>query len=273
MKKKPCRKCHQNPANRPNGLCYRCFREEQRAARPPAVQAAPAAEGGVTALASPDGTLFEDMRHVRRFPATEDRTEGQRDARRWKEQDFKGFMAKFADLEKAALAPKALSPARGGAFAGLQSQAFEELGQCPTCGHWQRDEGRERAQKVLREGIARDEAAQAARDAALAAQPGAKERGRTLQEELRAALWRERQPMAEWARLFDAHRDALTRQDQTFGELHTTFYRQMRARALELVARPDPENVIDSIERALKSVPEREAMWQKGVADLGGQAA
>jgi hypothetical protein len=267
MKKKPCRQCQQRPANRPNGLCYFCFRAEQRAAGTPTAQAAPTGGGGEPAAG--DASLLAAMQHVQAYGPEHDRTQLHRDCRAWKDKKLPEFMARRAALEQAALTPKAPPPARGGAFAGLQSQAFEQLGQCPTCGHWQRDEGRERARKLLREQIARDEAAQAARDAELAARPGAKERGRALQ----AALWRERQPMAEWARLFDARRDALTRQDQTFGELHTTFYRQMRARALELVARPDPEHAIDSLERALTSVPEREAMWQKGVADLGGQAA
>jgi|GEM_PF-6345577 len=46
-------------------------------------------------------TLFDDMKHVRRYPKATDRTQGQKDARRWKDKDFKAFMAKYADLEKA----------------------------------------------------------------------------------------------------------------------------------------------------------------------------
>jgi hypothetical protein len=36
-----------------------------------------------------------------------DRAQGQKDARKWKEKELKGFMAKFADLERAALARRA----------------------------------------------------------------------------------------------------------------------------------------------------------------------
>jgi hypothetical protein len=251
MKKKPCRKCQQWPANRPNGLCYRCFREEQKAAAPNGATA----EGGVPELAAGDGTLFEDMRHVRRFPASRDRTEGQRDARRWKQQDFKGFMTRLADLEKAALAGQAKAP-------GAPPPAVPE-----------RDAGSERARKLLREGIARDEAEQARRDAELAGQPGAAERGRARQEELRAALWREREAMLACTGLFDARRDALTENDCFMVELHITFHQHLRARALELAARPDPGNVIDSLERALKSTAEREAKWREGIAELEVKAA
>ena len=45
-------------------------------------------------------TLFEDMRHVRRYPKSADRTEGQKDARKWKNRDLKGFMTAYAALER-----------------------------------------------------------------------------------------------------------------------------------------------------------------------------
>jgi hypothetical protein len=51
-------------------------------------------------------TLYEDMRFVRRNPKTLDTTEGQKDCRRWKENDLKGFLSKFADLEKAQKEPE-----------------------------------------------------------------------------------------------------------------------------------------------------------------------
>jgi len=47
------------------------------------------------------------LQHVRRHPKLMDRTQGQKDARKWKEKDLKGFMTKFADLERAALARRA----------------------------------------------------------------------------------------------------------------------------------------------------------------------
>jgi hypothetical protein len=43
---------------------------------------------------------------VRRLPASEDRTQGQRDCRRSKQKDLKGYMSRLAELEKAVLAAK-----------------------------------------------------------------------------------------------------------------------------------------------------------------------
>src|SRR5262249_4117555 len=54
--------------------------------------------------------------------------EGQKDCRKWKAKDLKGFMAKFADLEKAALRDRAqgeagrLSPVKGGEQPGGEGQ-------------------------------------------------------------------------------------------------------------------------------------------------------
>lgn len=56
------------------------------------------------------GTLYEDMQHVRRKKAIHDKTQGQRDCRAWKAKDIRGFMMKFADLEKAAEEQKAPEP-------------------------------------------------------------------------------------------------------------------------------------------------------------------
>jgi hypothetical protein len=58
---------------------------------------------GLSAVASGGASLYDDMLHVRTRPKSEDRTEGQRDCRKWKTKDLKGFMAKFADLEKVVL--------------------------------------------------------------------------------------------------------------------------------------------------------------------------
>src|SRR5262245_30125205 len=60
-------------------------------------------------------SLFDDMRHVRRFPVSADRTEGQRDARKWKEGDLDGFMRRYADLEKVWAATHQQTPASNGA--------------------------------------------------------------------------------------------------------------------------------------------------------------
>lgn len=52
------------------------------------------------ALVPGDGSLYEDMLYVRTHRRSEDKTEGHRDCRNWKTKDLKGFMAKFAELEK-----------------------------------------------------------------------------------------------------------------------------------------------------------------------------
>src|SRR5262245_33739245 len=61
---------------------------------------------GPAEVVDDDATLFDDMQHVRRRPKSEDRTQGQKDCRRWKEKNLATFMAKLADLEKAALTSK-----------------------------------------------------------------------------------------------------------------------------------------------------------------------
>jgi hypothetical protein len=270
MKKKPCRTCQQRPANRPNGLCYFCFREEQRAAGTPTAQAAPTTGSGEPVAG--DAGLLAAMQHVQAHGPEHDRTLLHRDCRAWKEKKLAEFMAKRADLEKAALAPKASPPTRAGAFAGLACPAFDGHGECPTCGLYRKDEGGERARKLLREQIAQDEAAQAREDAVRAAQPGAKERGRARQEELKAALWRERQAMLTCTGLFGARRDKLTDNESIRGALFIDWHLDCRTRDLELAVRPDAENVLDSLGRAVKGTVEREREWQEGVAELEGTA-
>jgi hypothetical protein len=257
--KTTCKKCRQRPANRSGGLCYHCFREQQ------AQQAATATgtpQNGVPAAG--DESLLDAMKWVQSHPKDHDRTQLQRDCRAWKERKLVEFMNRRSDLEKAALAGKTGPSAPKGAFAGLASPAFEGSGECPTCGTWVKDEGSDRVLELLREGMARDEAEQAREDAERAARPGAKELGRARQEELKAALWRERQVMLECVRRYG---------DRLDKEMFIDWNQQCRARDLELAVRPDPENVLDSLEEALQSVPEREQEWRKGVTELEGSAA
>jgi hypothetical protein len=78
------------------------------------------------ARAVPDSaTLYEDMRFVRHNPKTLDVTEGQKDCRRWKENDLKGFLSKFADLEKARGKEE---PAKEEVLADAGSDRVESLG-------------------------------------------------------------------------------------------------------------------------------------------------
>lgn len=80
------------PTRNPNSLAnLRRGKESEREAR---------AKAGLIEL-PPETTLFEDMRHVRRFPKSMDATPAQKDCRLWKEKDIKGFMAKWAELEAA----------------------------------------------------------------------------------------------------------------------------------------------------------------------------
>jgi hypothetical protein len=72
-----------------------------------------------------DVSLYEDMKHVRRFPKAVDRTEGQRDARKWKDRNLSTFLAKFAELEKAANGAKPSEAATPPQYLGE--------GPCPAC--------------------------------------------------------------------------------------------------------------------------------------------
>jgi hypothetical protein len=58
-------------------------------------------EDAISAVGDKVAALYDDMKHVRRFPPSCDKSPGQKDCRRWKKLDLKGFMARFAKLEKA----------------------------------------------------------------------------------------------------------------------------------------------------------------------------
>jgi hypothetical protein len=270
--KTTCKNCGQRPANRSGRLCYQCFRDEQKRTGE-TTSAIGTPQNGVPAAG--DESLLDAMKWVQSHPKDHDRTQLQRDCRAWKERKLVEFMNRRSDLEKAALAGKTGPSAPKGAFAGLASPAFEGSGECPTCGTWVNDQGSERALKLLREGMARDEAEQAREDAERAARPGAKELGRARQEELKAALWRERQVMLECTGRYQDRRskDTLTRNEATMGFVFIEWNEHCRAYDLELAVWPDPENVLGSLEKALKRTADREQEWRKGVAELEGSAA
>jgi hypothetical protein len=73
------------------------------------VQAARAAAAQGEPVAK-EVSLYETMRHVFSQPKEADRTQPQRECRAWLKDDRKGFMAKLADLEKAALAGREKPP-------------------------------------------------------------------------------------------------------------------------------------------------------------------
>jgi hypothetical protein len=66
-------------------------------------QAAEAGNDASEVSADDNSSLYEDMEHVRRYPKSRDRTQAQKDCRKWKQKDFRGFMSKLADLEKASV--------------------------------------------------------------------------------------------------------------------------------------------------------------------------
>jgi hypothetical protein len=116
--------CKPGAKKRPRGKPF-TGRDDPRNGRP-----SPGPPGDrIAAVADPaaEATLYEDMLHVRRKPRSEDRTEGQRDCRRWKKADLKGFLTKFADLEKAALGGKLPGQAKPGAEPYLEDAGSDRV--------------------------------------------------------------------------------------------------------------------------------------------------
>lgn len=59
-----------------------------------------------------DASLLENMRWVTKHPKSADVTEDQKDCRKWKDQDIKGFYSRLSALEEAAYkAEEAKKPA------------------------------------------------------------------------------------------------------------------------------------------------------------------
>jgi hypothetical protein len=86
-------------------------------------------------------SLLQDMRHVRSQPASCDTSEGERDCRRWKQTDLKGFLERLATLELAELKAMEAQAGQGGAVAATD----EDLGALERmCVQWLEDEKRQR---------------------------------------------------------------------------------------------------------------------------------
>lgn len=104
-----------------------------------------AADGDVASVTGPIGfDLLSSMRHVFRRPASQDKSQEQRECRKWLRSDRKGFMTKLADLSK------------GDAGAGLVTGTLPKPthGQpCPVCScvyyDPSKDEGSKRAKEAL----------------------------------------------------------------------------------------------------------------------------
>jgi hypothetical protein len=216
--------------------------EAARAAAGPAQEEAPGGE---------DVSLYEAMRHVFTQPKEADRTQPQRECRAWLKADRKNFMAKLADLEKAALAKGQSVAAPGGAVAG-------------------KDEGSERVGALLDEQIAAHEAEQAEEDAKLAARPGAAALGADRQAELRAALWDERQL---WKQVRALERDGEADYQSNWmrqieRDLSESLHASLRTRDLELAVHPEPGKVVGSLQRAVEGTRERTEQLHKKLAWL-----
>ncbi|HEX4591728.1 MAG TPA: hypothetical protein VH120_17455 [Gemmataceae bacterium] len=85
----------------------------------------PAVTDPAEVVAIEESTLYDDMQHVRRYPRTMDRTQGRKDARKWKDRNLSAFLARYADLEKAHAGTKSPAPA--------QPATYDGDGPCPTC--------------------------------------------------------------------------------------------------------------------------------------------
>jgi hypothetical protein len=183
--------------------------------------------------------LLMAMRHVVTWPSVKDRVQLHRVCRLWLENDRKGFLSKLADMEKALLAFQQKRAPTGPGDGGSSPAPSE----------------RELFEDRIDELIQEEETRLAEEDASLALQPGAAQQGRALQEELKAALWRERQLREKakaggpWS-LADPFENQLMRiLDDARADL--------RARDCELAIHPEPGKVLASLQHALKSTAER----------------
>src|SRR4051794_7501049 len=70
-----------------------------------------------------DFDLLGPMRHVFERPPAQDKTQQQRECRKWQREDRKGFMAKLADLSKI----------QSRAIARNPGVVWNDDGPCPTC--------------------------------------------------------------------------------------------------------------------------------------------
>ena len=112
-------------------------------------------------------------------------------------------------------------------------------------------------------------AKQASENADLAAEPDAMKTGKLHQEELRAALWRERL-------LWNKVEKLENREGKRYGVIETFFDEcQLKARSeyTELAIRPNPEKVIGSLRIALKGTQEHEEHLRKRVEELEPKGA
>jgi hypothetical protein len=112
-------------------------------------------------------------------------------------------------------------------------------------------------------------AKQASENAELAAESDAMETGMRHQEELRAALWRERLLWNKVAKLENWEKKNYGVIETFFDECHL----KARSEFTELAIRPNPEKVIGSLRIALKGTQEHEEHLRKRVEELEPKGA
>ena len=128
------------------------------------------------------------------------------------------------------------------------------------------DEGTRLAIGLCEDFLAKYAAKQAREDAELAARPNAAEAGRGRQEELRAALSRERMLREELATL---ERDVGEQElDGIMRAFSYKFHDEQANKDDDLACSPNPATIIGSMEKALQNTLQREGLWQKRVEEL-----
>jgi hypothetical protein len=235
-----------------------------------------------------ESTLYDDMRHVRRFPASMDRTEGQKDARKWKAKDLRGFMKAFADLEKVGASRPGKATVSG--KAGGDGAAELELGRAWLLRHYpskeaaiaeaveevlrrqrradaEPDRGTELALADLGNFLEKSQEQEERENEEIAARLDAESIGRTRQQALRAALERERLLLNRVKEL-----EARRPEPEGFGAilrgLTETLDRESRAENLELALRPDAAKVAATLAGVMPGMEERLEMLRRRVTEL-----
>jgi hypothetical protein len=185
-----------------------------------------------------------DMRWVYGHPISQDETQGHKICRQWLRDKKAEFMSYKSRLEEKAM------------LAGPEKEENKESKESKA-----QDED---LKTLLNEWGVSLKAKQASENADLAAEPDAMETGKLHQEELRAALWRERL-------LWNKVEKLENRERKEYGVIETFFDEcQLKARSeyTELAIRPNPEKVIGSLRIALKGTQEHEEHLRKRVEQL-----
>jgi hypothetical protein len=201
--------------------------------------------------------LYRAMKLVLGLPEAADRTQYKRSARRMLEQKPVEFGNKLADYEKALAAASA-----------HRRTPHSESGDSV-----QRDEGSERVEALLEDLIAKHQDELAKEDAELAARSNAAELGKARQQSLKEALERERLLRVQVAELRRARKNVPDENHRLMEEGFAECHGALRAQDIELAIRPDPANILASLEHALSATRERVEIFQRELDHLHCGAA